>query len=594
MTRWRLPAQRLVEATVLAQMLIFGVGALLIARAGELDEATLTLVFAAVVIGATAACSIILARRSRTIPYALLLLALMTMFSGGAVAAGIWGWNSPTAVVVRSLVPLTTIYLIASFDTGRPSTWADRRITVPALVVSAVLFIGVFLTSTRVPGGVVALQCGDLCQAGWMQVFDAPGAGEALARGYMVARSIAVIGMSVGIVMRLRTLRGTRRTEFAYLGVTALFWAAGVVAQAVVQFGDPWAVARLEALYAAQLGFRMLLPLSLLLGLMLAELRRGSTLEHEFARIRSAGSVREVRDDLRSLLEDPELEVVPAGTPVPVEMTERDLTELHDEGGRLVATVVHRDGLAADLPVPYAVAMPAATLALERLGLAQQMRELERDVTEARAAALTAGDAERARIERDLHDGAQARIVMLRARMNQLARDFRAGDDGVADDIAGLGADLDAVLQEVRSLSSGLRPMRLGTLVPSLRDYAATLPMPVGVNAGDLGTIPDDVELAVYFCIREALQNVAKHAGPGASASVGITRDGHSLRFVVDDDGVGIPPDGTALAGSGVQGMQARIMGVGGTLVVKPIPADGTRVAGEVPLQAGAPLLLDR
>lgn len=594
MTRWNLPVQRLVEVIVLAQALVLGVGALLIARAGELDEASLTLVFGAVVIGATAACSIILARRSRTIPYALLLLGLMTMFSMGALSAGIWGWHSPTAVVIRSLVPLTTIYLIAAFDTGKPSTWADRRITVPALVVSAILFIGVFLTSSRVPGGVVALQCGDLCNAGWMQVVDAPDAADAIMRAYMVARSIAVVGMAVGIVVRLRTLQGTRRTEFAYLGVASLFWAAGVLAQALVQFGDLWANSRLEALYAAQLGFRMLLPLSLLLGLMLAELRRGSTLEHEFARIRAAASVREVRDDLRSLLEDPELEVVPAGTPVPVEMTERSVTELREEGGRLVATVVHRNGLSADLPVPYAVAMPAATSALERIGLAQQMRELERDVTEARAAALTAGDAERARIERDLHDGAQARIVMLRARMNRLARDSRAGGGDVAEELADLGADLDAVLHEVRSLSAGLRPMRPGTLVPSLRDHATTLDIPVRVNAGDLGTIPDEVEFAVYFCIREALQNVVKHAGPGAAASVGLARDGRALRFVVDDDGVGVPADGTALTGTGVKGIQARIAAIGGTLAVKPIPGGGTRVAGEVPLQAGAPLLLDR
>ena len=405
---------------------------------------------------------------------------------------------------------------------------------------------------------------------------------------------MAVIGLVIGIVSRLRTLTGSRRTEFAYLGVTALFWAAGVLAQGAIQMTDLWAYERLNAIYTAQLGFRMLLPLSLLLGLMLAEIRRGSTLEHEFARIRSAGSVREVRDDLRSLLEDPHLEVVPAGHPVPVETASRGMAELRDEGGRLVATVVHRNGLAADLPVPYAVSMPAATSALERIAVEQQMRELERDVAEARAAALTAGDAERARIERDLHDGAQARIVMLRARMNRLARDSRAGEDGLADDLAALGADLDAVLQEVRSLSAGLRPIRPGTLVPSLRDHAAELPVPVRVNSGEIGPVPEEVELAVYFCIREALQNVVKHAGPGATAVVGITPDGRSLRFVVEDDGLGLPPYGTALAGSGIQGMQARITSMGGTLTVRPVPGGGTRVSGEVPLQAGAPLLVDR
>jgi len=115
----------------------------------------------------------------------------------------------------------------------------------------------------------------------------------------------------------------------------------------------------------------------------------------------------------------------------------------------------------------------------------------------ARAAAMAAGDAERARIERDLHDGAQARIVLLRGRINRLARESRAGDAGIEEGIASLGNDLDGVLQEVRSLSSGLRPLRPGTLVPSVRDCLAEVPSRTEMNAGDPGDVPEDVEVAV-------------------------------------------------------------------------------------------------
>ena len=580
--------QRLIEALILLQVAVFVTGTMMIIGKGELDRAAMTVVFAAVVVGVTAVCAIILARRQRTITYAYVLLGLLSLFTLGALASGIWGWASPTAILVRSLVPLSTIYIVASFDSGRPSTWVDRRITVPALLAAAALLIAVFMTVRQMPGGLVALQCDASCTSGWLNVTDAPGAGEVLSRAYLVVRGVAVLAMSVGIIMRLRTLKGSRLTEFAYLGVTALLWGVGVLAQAVVQLTDLYAYERMGALYVGQLALRMLLPLALLLGLMLGELRRGTLIEEEFAKVRGARTRDEVRDRLRGLLEDPGLEIVAVGDEVPDSVDPSEVTELHAEDGRMVATVIHRPGLAVDLPVPYAVSIPAATSALERLALEEQIRELQGDVTVARAAAMAAGDAERARIERDLHDGAQARIVLLRGRINRLARESRAGDADLEQGIAALGNDLDGVLTEVRSLSSGLRPLRPGTLVPSVRDCLAAVPLPTTLEAGDPGLLPDDIEVAVYFCIREAVQNVIKHAGPGAHVRVTIAREGDDVVFTVSDDGAGIAPDAPARAGGGIDGMRARMEGVGGWLHVAPGPTGGTVVTGRVRVQATA------
>jgi signal transduction histidine kinase len=257
--------------------------------------------------------------------------------------------------------------------------------------------------------------------------------------------------------------------------------------------------------------------------------------------------------------------------------------------GQVVGTLVHRAGIDAELPVPYAVAVPAATAAMERMDVARQMRALEAEVDEAHRQAQAAGDAERARIERDLHDGAQARIVVLRARVARLARQ-QDDDAGAREPLHSLDADLAALLAEVRGLGSGLRPLAPGTLEPSLRDHVSELPMPVTVAIAPLGDLPDDLELAVYFCVREALQNAMKHGGTGVCATVEIRRDGDVVEFTVHDDG----PGPGAADGHGIDGMRQRMGTVGGTLQVARADGGGTVVRGRATVQAAAAPRVER
>lgn len=583
----RSPQQR-VQLIALLEVAVFAVGVTLLGNRGELGELGLTLIFSAVVMLAVTVGAIFLVRRERSRLYVRWLLVIAGTFALVALLAGAFGWGSPEAVLARSLLPFAGILTVVLFDSGRPTAWADRWVTIPVLAVSAVILVLIFATSRIMPPGLVVPQCDASCASGWLNVTDAPGVGDALARLYLVLRVVAVVAMSVGIVQRLRSLTGVRRTEFVYLGVAGILWAAGVVVQVVNQLGDLRAYDSLAGMYAAQFVLRLVVPVALCAGLMVAELRRGSVLEDEFARIRAATTSRDVRDHLRVLLEDDSLDLVMAGAVAPDTggaLTHRAVTELRAGDGRLVATVMHRPDLAADAPAAVALGMPAATSALERIELTHQIDDLSADVASARAAALAAGDSERARIERDLHDGAQARIVLLRGRINRLAGRAES-TDGLGDGLRELGDDLDAVLAEVRSLASGLRPLAPGTLVPALRDHAGQLPIPVRLRAGDLGDLPSDVELAVYFCIREALQNVLKHAGDDAGATVVLRRDGGRAWFSVEDDGCGVPADGIEAPGSGIAGMRARMEAVGGLLDVRAAPGGGTCVTGEVLLQA--------
>ena len=202
-----------------------------------------------------------------------------------------------------------------------------------------------------------------------------------------------------------------------------------------------------------------------------------------------------------------------------------------------------------------------------------------------RARILASADLERRRIERDLHDGAQQRLVALRVRLG-LAQDLLREDPlrGGAM-LSDLGNDVDAALEEVRMLARGVYPSVLGDrgLVEALRAAARNSPLPVSIRASAIGRLPEEIETAVYFACVEALQNAAKHAQRETSVLISL-RQGNRLRFEVRDDGVGFTVNGMP-AGAGLANMRDRIEAVGGRLAIESASGQGTCVSGSVPLR---------
>ncbi len=228
---------------------------------------------------------------------------------------------------------------------------------------------------------------------------------------------------------------------------------------------------------------------------------------------------------------------------------------------------------------------------IEALMIRQNERlatDLESSLSElrlSRARILASADLERRRIERDLHDGAQQRLVALRVRLG-LAQDLLR-DDPVRGGamLSELGGDVDAALEEVRLLARGVYPSVLADrgLVEALRAAARNSPLPVSVRAHEVGRLPVDVETAVYFACVEALQNAAKHAQRNTSVLVKLSK-GDRLLFEVRDDGVGFAVNGHP-AGLGLANMRDRIESVGGTLAIESVLGEGTCVSGSVPLR---------
>jgi len=218
--------------------------------------------------------------------------------------------------------------------------------------------------------------------------------------------------------------------------------------------------------------------------------------------------------------------------------------------------------------------------------LAAKVEASLQEVRRSRERILTVADEERRRIERDLHDGAQQRLVALQIKLELASERSAAARLPDAELLHQFGEDVGEALDEVRSLAAGVYPPLLVDcgLDEALRSVARRSPTPVSVRAQGIGRFPRQVEAVVYFCCLEALQNAAKHAGAGAVSIV--VSDGRDLRFEVRDDGCGFDADRGDL-GHGLTNLRDRLGAVGGTLLVESRRGSGTRVTGTIPLGAG-------
>jgi signal transduction histidine kinase len=213
----------------------------------------------------------------------------------------------------------------------------------------------------------------------------------------------------------------------------------------------------------------------------------------------------------------------------------------------------------------------------------ENLRQANEDLQASRARIVATGDAERRKIERNLHDGAQQHLVALAVNL-RLTKDMLADDpEGAAEMLDALGDAVKDTIQELRDLAHGIYPPLLmdSGLPEALRAAANRSPLSVAVDADGLGRYPTEVEAAVYFCCLEALQNAAKHA-PGANVSVRVHQEDDVLCFEVSDDGPGFDV-AAAKGGHGFTNMSDRLGAIGGTVEWRSSPGEGTTIAGAIP-----------
>jgi signal transduction histidine kinase len=489
------------------------------------------------------------------------------------------------------------IYLILAFPSGHLTTRIDRRLAAAAIGLVAVLYLPTAFISQTYPTPSLYTTCDADCPQNAFMLLDS----EPAFLGEVVSplRELLTIALVLAVVVRLadrirRATRLMRRTlmpvlVFAMLRTLALAVAIGLrragaddsvmdVAVAVVALGLP----------AMSIGF--------LLGLLRWRIHTADSLVALARGLRSRNGDGQRRDLVAAALTDPTVELAywrsddgggwvdvrgrPTSLPPP--LADRHATLIFDED-KPVAAVVHDAALSEQRSFVEVVGAYAFVWDDNRR-LAARVESSMAELRTSRARILAAADEERRRIERDLHDGGQQRLVALRIRL-ELAEEMMKQDPAQARNmIHALGDEIDAALDELRSLAGGVYPSLLAArgLPDALRTAALQSPVATSVEVEGSDRYPEEAERAVYFCCIEALQNVVKHAPNATSVTIFLGCNG-DLGFEVHDDGPGFDVEERA-TGNGLVNMRDRLAAVGGKLEVRSSPGTGTAVIGTIPV----------
>jgi signal transduction histidine kinase len=332
-----------------------------------------------------------------------------------------------------------------------------------------------------------------------------------------------------------------------------------------------------------------LAPIAFLAGLLDARLAR-SSIGDLFVELRSDPAPSQLRNALARALRDPSLELaywLPEyeswadfdGRPVELPTHGRRAVTVIDRGGEHVAALIHDPSL-SDEPELLEAVKAAAALALENAQLNAELHARLDELRGSRARIVEATQKERQRLERNLHDGAQQRLVSMSLELTLLEARF-AKEPEAKEAVDAVRRELDESLQELRELARGIHPAVVTGhgLAVALESVAARSPVPVKLDVRLQERVPEAVEVAAYYLITESLTNVAKYAG-ATVATVAVSRHHGELVVEVVDDGVGGADED---AGSGLRGLADRVEALDGRLRVWSPSGGGTCVRAEIP-----------
>jgi signal transduction histidine kinase len=505
------------------------------------------------------------------------------LFSVGRVS----GWVAEVGLVC----------LILAFPSGRLTTRVDRWLAAAAVAVIVTLFLPTALVTETYPAPSQFSTCDADCPK---NAFMLPASEPAWVDDLVVPlRELLASLIILAVVARLadrirRATRLMRRTLIPVL-LFAMLHVLSVAAAIDLRRGGADDSAINAAIWVALFGLPALC-IAFLIGLVRWRLTAADSLVALAHGLLGRRGPAKRRDLIAATLSDPTVELafrrgdgggrwVDAdgnAVSLPPPPSDRLATLiLHDD--EPVAAVVHDAALGDQRAFVEAVGAYAFIWDDNR-HLAARVETSLTELRESRARILAAADDERRRIERDLHDGGQQRLVALRIRL-ELAQETMGDDPGRARSMLHrLGDEVDLALDELRSLAAGVYPSLLAArgLPDAIRTAALEFPMPARVEVAGSERYSNEVETATYFCCIEALQNVAKHAPDANSVSILLNRNG-GLRFEVRDDGPGFDVEDVA-AGNGLMNMRDRIGAVGGELEIRSTPGAGTVVAGTIPV----------
>ena len=479
------------------------------------------------------------------------------------------------------------VYTILAFPSGHLRTVLDRWfMSFAAFGLLAIVSL-LMLFSPTLDSPAALSECLPACPSNVFRI----GFNPDLARTLRNVETYFVLTVAVGLAAiycrRLWTATRPQRRMLLVVAVSTLLlipaYSAFNFSARILNVDSNLVSAALEW---AVVGTRVLFPLGFLIALLQAEVFAERALHRLLRDLANRPTLEEWRDMVADAVDDPSLRIAyrnradesfrePDGTELlPPSLDAGKLWVPVESEGRPIAAIVADHVLTLN-PELTRVAVSATRLAIEN-------GQLEGELRASRTRLLDAIDRERRKIGRDLHDSAQQRLIALRIQLSLASEQLEPDRQPL---LAQLGQELEQALEGLQAVARGAYPVVLTQygVTAALRSASLAVSVPVSVRGDLLRRYSESVELAVYFCCLEALQNTAKHAGRGASAIVQLSEGEREVCFTVEDDGAGFDAT-TVERRSGLANVAERIAASGGTLSVESAPGGGTRVRGQIPV----------
>jgi signal transduction histidine kinase len=478
------------------------------------------------------------------------------------------------------------IHLLLAFPSGRLQSLAERRIVLASYLLTTVGVLPLWLFADP-----KQLDCGN-CPNNVILIEGRESLVTTLGAILNVIGALVVAAVLVVLAKRWKRASPAQRRFLVPVYSAGMAVLLLLIVLVLLQAGGLRTDA-LDVIWFASMVPFALVPYLFLGTLVRARMIQSGAVGELMARLGETPQRGELRNALARALGDPSLQLVywlsdderfvdahGHEVTLPGPGSGRAVTKVERDGG-CVAAIVY-DALVHDQHGPHVDAIgAAASLALENERLEAELRSKVEELRASRERMLSIGLEERRRLERDLHDGAQQRLVSMALNMRLARGRLRDDPESAESLLEGAGDELDAALEELRELARGIHPAVLSDrgLDTALETLARRAPVPVELQRLPSERLPEAVELAAYFVVAEALTNVAKYAG-ASHATVDVERDNGRVVVQVADDGVGgADPD----AGTGLRGLADRLAVIEGRLEIDSQPGQGTTITAKIP-----------
>jgi signal transduction histidine kinase len=482
---------------------------------------------------------------------------------------------------LQNIYLLGFVYLVLSFPSGRLRGRLERVLFLVAIVLTIVVELAylLFVDSTVFCSG---------CPDNALQVVRNNELGEAILQSQRAAGLVFSLFTAALLINRWRRASPPRRRA-----VSPLLWTGGAMFGALaLSIGNDIVGEPLSPLPTWTRSFVFAaIPVAVLAVMLQRRLARGAV-AGLVVELQSGATSVDLREALSRALGDASLELaywLPSqgryvdSDGLPVRLREGEVgrvATIVERDGEPVAALVHDEALRENPELVDSVCA-AAALTLENERLRAELLAKLAELQASRARLVEATDTERRRIERDLHDGTQQRLVSIAMALGLAESKLASDRPAVGPVLREARGALASALEELRDLSQGIRPAILieRGLPAALDDLSRRAALPVRLEATITGRLPEPVESAAYFVASEALTNAAKHSHANDVRLV-ASSDASTLVIEVTDDGIGGAGAGS---GSGLRGLADRVEAIGGRLTVSSPPGRGTTVRAEIP-----------